>query len=83
VNENLEVVAVEPVQSILSPEPHKPVVVLEDLADLNLGQSFGGRETGEPNITARNNGQPDSPGIYVRLLHFGKEQRKRKYPEHG
>jgi hypothetical protein len=59
------------------------VVVLEDLADLNLGQSFGGRETGEPNIIARDNGQPDSPRIYMHLLHFGEEQRKHTYPEHG
>ncbi len=34
----------------------------------------------EPNIPAGDNGQPDSPRIYVYLLHFGGEQRKQKYP---
>ena len=40
VSEDLEVVAVEPVQPILSAKPHKSLIILEDLANFYLRQSF-------------------------------------------
>ena len=67
INKHLEVVAVEPVQSVLSAEPHEALFVLHNLRDFCLRQPLRGGEALKFNVVAINYRKSDNPWIHLGL----------------
>jgi hypothetical protein len=67
VNENFEVVAVVPVQSILGAKPHKALIVLHNVGSFCLRQPVGCGEACESDVRPIDDGQFDWPRIYACL----------------